>query len=441
MTSEFFSKLSQNYIELLDDDSEYYDITIEVEIFQIILRYIYGGILSLDELKTSDILKILVAADELLLQELVGHLQNYLILNESEWIEQHFELTHRTSFKSNNFSELQNYCLNIIADSPEKLFNSTDFTSIPEKLLVPIIKRDDLQMKEVEIWEHVLQWGITQNPTLNADSDTWMDDDFNAMENTLKNCIPLIRFYSLSSKEFLHKVSPYKKLLNHQLYNDLLNSYMDPDYESSYDDNISLPRNIKTDMTIDSKIVNLNIISIVSRWINKLDNNSKFTYLRELYLPYEFKLLLRGSRDGFKPKEFHELCDHKNNTVTFLKIKGTEEIVGGYNPLTWDSVSGWIQTQYSFLFSFKSKSNLENAFLSNVEDIDKAIVCHIGAGPCFGDLKIGSKISLDPSGSLAAGLNFNVVYCKQKYYEKKIRDSEDKFLIEDYEVFQIIKKK
>jgi hypothetical protein len=29
MSTQFFSKLSQNYIELLDDD-EYYDITIEV---------------------------------------------------------------------------------------------------------------------------------------------------------------------------------------------------------------------------------------------------------------------------------------------------------------------------------------------------------------------------------------------------------------------------
>ncbi|GES79318.1 BTB/POZ protein [Rhizophagus clarus] len=95
--------------------------TYQIEIFQIILRYIYGGILSLDELETSDIFKILVAADELFLQELVGYLQNYLIVNKSEWMEQHFELTHRTSFQSNNFSELQQYCLDIIADSPEKL--------------------------------------------------------------------------------------------------------------------------------------------------------------------------------------------------------------------------------------------------------------------------------------------------------------------------------
>jgi len=63
-------------------------------------------------------------------------------------------------------------------------------------------------------------------------------------------------------------------------------------------------------------------------WINKINIKSKFAYVRELYLPYEFKLLLRG----FTPKKFHELCDNIPHTITFIKIKETEEIIGGYNP-------------------------------------------------------------------------------------------------------------
>ncbi|RIA85474.1 hypothetical protein C1645_879269 [Glomus cerebriforme] len=58
--------LSQNLLEVLDDE-EYYDITVEV----VILRYIYSGLLSLDEYDTSDIIKILIAANELSLQELI----------------------------------------------------------------------------------------------------------------------------------------------------------------------------------------------------------------------------------------------------------------------------------------------------------------------------------------------------------------------------------
>ncbi|CAB4464319.1 unnamed protein product [Rhizophagus irregularis] len=43
---------------------------ISPEIFQIILRYIYGGKLSLEEYDTLDIIKILVSSNELNLQEL-----------------------------------------------------------------------------------------------------------------------------------------------------------------------------------------------------------------------------------------------------------------------------------------------------------------------------------------------------------------------------------
>ncbi|PKY28727.1 hypothetical protein RhiirB3_481831 [Rhizophagus irregularis] len=80
---------------------------------------------------------------------------------------------------------------------------------------------------------------------------------------------------------------------------------------------------------------------IILRWIDKVDCNSKFSYVRELYLPYKFKLLLRGSRDGFSPGKFHGLCDGKPNTVTFIKVKGTDEILGGYNPSIWKNCDGW----------------------------------------------------------------------------------------------------
>ncbi|GES93617.1 hypothetical protein GLOIN_2v1773702 [Rhizophagus clarus] len=359
---------------------------ISPEIFQIILKYIYGGILLLNEQDTSDILKILAAADELCLQELINYLQEYLIENKSEWIMQNFELAHRISFQSDNLSEIQQYCTNLMAKSPEKIFNSFDFISLPEKSLIKLIKRDDLQMKEIEVWEHVLKWGLSQNSTLIQDPDTWNDDDFVAMKNTLQHCLPLIRFFSLSSKEFLQKVDPYKKLLKPQLYKDLLNSYMNPD--SIPDDNISLPRNIHIDGVIDSIIVNLNIVSVISRWIDKVDVNCKFSHLREFYLPYKFKLLIRGSRDGFTAKKFHTLCDNKPITVTFIKIKSAEEIIGGYNPLT-----------------------------CNVKDINYAMANHPRNGPSFNhDLAIGSLVENEDFSELVT--NNISIYVIVKFYSE-----------------------
>ena len=53
--------------------------------------------------------------------------------------------------------------------------------------------------------------GLEKNPTLLPDPTTWSDDDFKMMKNTLQHCLPLIRFFSLSSEDFFQKVRPYKK--------------------------------------------------------------------------------------------------------------------------------------------------------------------------------------------------------------------------------------
>jgi TPR repeat protein len=84
-------------------------------------------------------------------------------------------------------------------------------------------------MKEIDVWEHELRWGLEQNPTLIPIPESWSDEDLEAMKNTLQGCLPFIRFFQLSSKEFLRKVTPYQKLLNAQLYKDLLTYYLDDD--------------------------------------------------------------------------------------------------------------------------------------------------------------------------------------------------------------------
>ncbi|EXX57570.1 hypothetical protein RirG_206020 [Rhizophagus irregularis DAOM 197198w] len=320
-----------------------------------------------------------------------------------------------------------------MVQSPEKVLKSLNFTSFPEKSLISLIKSDDLQMKEIEIWEHVLKWGLAQNPTLIPDPKTWSDDDFKTMKNTLQHCLPFVRFFCLSPKEFSQKVRPYQKLLNQQLYEDLLNFYLDPESVSSH--NIQLPRKIKINENIEvicSLIVNSGIVSTISRWIDKIvinDNN-----FNESYLPYKFELLLRGSRDGFTPKKFHELCDNKPNTVTFIKIKGTEEIIGGYNPVIWETpqTSSWGKTEDSFIFSFKNKNNFKDAILSKVINSNYALLFGSISGPYF-----GGDININASNEF---VNYDTTEYYNSFYEKKIRDIEGKFIVEDYEVFQIIKK-
>ena len=57
----------------------------------------------LEEYDNSDIIKILVAASELSLQELTTHLQSFLIENKKNWMEQNFNLVSQTSFENDSF--------------------------------------------------------------------------------------------------------------------------------------------------------------------------------------------------------------------------------------------------------------------------------------------------------------------------------------------------
>ncbi|RGB21540.1 hypothetical protein C1646_675863 [Rhizophagus diaphanus] len=161
--------------------------------------------------------------------------------------------------------------------------------------------------------------------------------------------------------------------------------------------------------------------------------NNRFDHLRELYLPYKFQLLLRGSRDGFTPKKFHELCDDKPHTVTFIRVKGTKEILGGYNPIIWKSSNGsWGKTKDSFIFSFKN-NGVKDAIISNIKITDCAIYNQYNNGPCF-----GYDIIVHASGGECADYN-NINY-KKEDYEEKVRDTEGNFFIDEYEVFQLVKK-
>ncbi|RIB06909.1 hypothetical protein C2G38_2147815 [Gigaspora rosea] len=79
-----------------------------------------------------------------------------------------------------------------------------------------------------------------------------------------------------------------------------------------------------------STIINEAHVAEISSWIDKKDNS--YTAANN---PYDFKLLLRGTRDGFTSTSFWNLCDKQTNVVLVANVKGTGEILGGYNPNGW----------------------------------------------------------------------------------------------------------
>ncbi|CAB4421450.1 unnamed protein product [Rhizophagus irregularis] len=526
---KFLPKLSQNLLEILDD-GEFYDITIEVgsdpyvkifrahmnilnyrsshlrnilstnknksddgtlthiklpnilpEIFQIVLRYIYGGRLSFEGYDVADIIKTLVAASELDLQELVNHLQSFLIKKHATWVEKNFNIIYQTSFENDSLLGLQNYCNDLISKNPDKIFNSLNFSSIPEKVLILLIQNDNLKMNEVQVWKYVLKWGLDQNPGLPSEPESFSVDDFSVLKNTLQQCIPLIKFDNFSSKEFLENVFPYREILPEKLFIELLKLFLDHDrkpvdqpeseetkepeetkeikpkaktHEKIQTESINA-RNIptinptipivnptvpfvnpfinfinpttrrminetrpKNTNRIDSRIITLEHAKLISEWINRLN----------VIASYEFRLIFRGSINGFIDRDFRTVCENQSRTVAVIKVKDSSEILGGYNPIEWKSGSSYDTTFDSFIFSFDENKSIEHHVLSRVWKRKFAISNHTQRGPSFGE-----------SDLILRGKNgFNNSFCKQSSYDKPIRTSIDKFSVEEYEVFQII---
>src|SRR5436305_13544693 len=90
-------------------------------------------------------------------------------------------------------------------------------------------------MSEIQVWEHLLKWGHAQNPELPSDIANFSKEDFKALKRTLQQCIPIIKFYNLNSREFTEKVLPYEEILPKELYKDLLKTFLllDPDSRPS----------------------------------------------------------------------------------------------------------------------------------------------------------------------------------------------------------------
>ena len=106
---------------------------------------------------------------------------------------------------------------------------SDEFTSIQENALITLLKRDDLQIEESEIWDKVIQWGKAKTPDLPSDLKQWSEKNFLDLKTKLDQCIPLIRYFQMSGKDIVEKVKPYRQILGLNLWDDISTKIMHPD--------------------------------------------------------------------------------------------------------------------------------------------------------------------------------------------------------------------
>jgi len=257
----------------------------------------------------------------------------------------------------------------------------------------------------------------------------WTSSNFEELEKILHDLIPHIRWFQISSKDFWRKVNPFEQVFPKQLYKDIMGYYCDPDTPPI---NAILP--LRRNLSYNSVLINRDHLLIILSWIDKKEKSFYNTYNN----PYTVNLLYRASRDGFEAAKFHELCDNKGPTIMVSKLKESARLVGGYNPLSWqpynssvNSNGSWQMTPDSFLFSFTKKEVINSASLARVEHNNDYAVCYDSKyGPAFG---YGWDLIIE---------NDNI--CSYDCYSYlnigSIINSGVDYLLEDYEVFQVIKK-
>ncbi|RIB28332.1 hypothetical protein C2G38_1524431 [Gigaspora rosea] len=238
------------------------------------------------------------------------------------------------------------------------IFDSENFTSIQESTLISLIKRDDLQIEEVKIWKHVIEWGITRNPGLPSDPKNWTSENFLAMKTTLQNCLPLIRYFQIPGDDVIDNLQLYQQILDKNLWDYIIKRLVSPNRPIL---SVTLPPRKVLIQTLPprgtepfSKVISEAHAAEIASWVDKKDN--MYSVANN---PYEFKLLLRGTRDGFASWAFWNLCDKQTNVVVVIKVKDTDEILGRYNPVGWDKPKLFLLNCYkdckeSFIFSLKN---------------------------------------------------------------------------------------
>ncbi|RHZ67633.1 hypothetical protein Glove_300g33 [Diversispora epigaea] len=425
MSFKFFDKLFQDFSELLYNKKEH-NIVIKVDkeenkksftAHSVVLRYrsfyfnkeLENATMNKNHIKTIIKQNFSTHIFEIILKYIY---ENYLIESKASWLRTHFFIVYHSIFSSNEFKGLKKFYNDIIVKHPNLIFEFEDFTSLQKTVFVSILQRNDLKVEE-------------------------------ALKTTLQKCLPLIRYFHIPGEDIWEKVKPYEKILEKQLWDDIIQCHMFPNKPVK---SFVFPARNTLNPKLASRIISIlefTFSTIINRehaaelllWINQKST----TYFLES-IPYEFQLIFLGSRDGFRPKTFWNMCHGYADTIVVAKVNGTDEIVesipyefqliflgsrDGFRPKTfWNMCHGYADT-------------IVVAKVNGTDEIVGSTDNQNTYGPFFGYCEFMMKSDVS---NFIQDKQCWCQYNVDNYYEKPIRTTNEFFSIIDYVVFKIIKK-
>src|SRR5207248_2261605 len=98
-------------------------------------RYMYTEEVDLTEQSGANALELLVASNELLLEDLTKHVQDHLIENQMTWIRQNFVHVLHTIFDLSSCKKLKDHCIESICANPQPLITSKESLTLDKDIL------------------------------------------------------------------------------------------------------------------------------------------------------------------------------------------------------------------------------------------------------------------------------------------------------------------
>ena len=220
-----------------------------------------------------------------------------------------------------------------------------------------------------------------------------------------------------------------------------LNSYEDEDIKSPKNVNTSF-NNFSLNISKIKKIFELNIDTNILNKEELSEDFFLFSKLKKIYHYNRFirlKLIYRGSRDGDGAKNFHTKCDLIGPNLTLIKTK-KGFVFGGFTIKSWKHLYKDIKkdnpeygTEYADKECFCFSVNLQKIY-ENEKKNENVIFCNNKYGMIFcGFLKVFDEYL--KNGGICGKKDENCFGGQEKDYE--FNGGEEKFEIEDIEVFQI----
>jgi len=239
----------------------------------------------------------LEGANKLGLSTFCAAIGDHLIEQHKEWIKQNVLAVHNFASSTDSLQKLGAYCNQLMLSSPGIIFKSGNMVNLPKATLISLLKNDELDMEEVDIWLSVVQWVITQIPGLSDSPTNWSPNDVNAVKDIITECMPHIRFFNMPSEELSERVVSYIEILPKELLCDLICYHMQKNYKPKTQ---KLPRRKRQLPDVDSVVINKQQASWILQKIaesTQLGKAERGGTSRQT-ITHKLTLLYRESSDG-----------------------------------------------------------------------------------------------------------------------------------------------